>query len=218
MKTFLRFAFLALVPLLSVSWSSAAEARPNILWFVVDDMSANLSCYGEKLIATPNVDRLAREGTRFSRAFTTAPVCSPCRSGFITGMYQTTISAHQHRSGRGTEKIVLPSGVVPVPAIFQQAGYFTCIGSGLVDAGAAGKAKGKNAKKAGAGGGLRMAGLTQTARRPAARRLTSRRPTAATVAAAAATATVALLRARPSPRPLTTQPSTTTTRPQRERR
>jgi hypothetical protein len=60
MKTFLRFAFLALVPLLSVSWSSAAEARPNILWFVVDDMSANLSCYGEKLIATPNVDRLAR--------------------------------------------------------------------------------------------------------------------------------------------------------------
>ena len=154
MKTFLRFAFLALVPLLSVSWSSAAEARPNILWFVVDDMSANLSCYGEKLIATPNVDRLAREGTRFSRAFTTAPVCSPCRSGFITGMYQTTISAHQHRSGRGTEKIVLPSGVVPVPAIFQQAGYFTCIGSGLVDAGAAGKAKGKNAKKAGAGGGL----------------------------------------------------------------
>ena len=52
-------------------------AQPNILWFIVDDMSANFSCYGEKLIQTPHVDRLAREGTRFSRAFVTAPVCSP---------------------------------------------------------------------------------------------------------------------------------------------
>ena len=112
----------------------AAEVRPNILWFIVDDMSANFSSYGEKLIETPHVDRLAREGTRFSRAYTTAPVCSPCRSALITGMYQTTIGAHQHRSGRGTEKIVLPEGVVPVPAIFQQAGYYTCIGDGLPDA------------------------------------------------------------------------------------
>ena len=129
-----------------LAWASplfAAEARPNVLWFIVDDMSANFSSYGEKLIETPHVDRLAREGTRFNHAYTTAPVCSPCRSGFITGMYQTTIGAHHHRSGRGTEKIVLPAGVVPVPAIFQQAGYFTCIGSGLPDAGRAGK--GRNA-------------------------------------------------------------------------
>src|SRR4051812_6794940 len=107
------------------------EARPNILWFVVDDMSANFSCYGEKLIETPHVDRLAREGTRFSHAFVTAPVCSPCRSALITGMYQTTIGAHHHRSGRGVEKIHLPDGVIPVPVLFQQAGYYTCIGSGL---------------------------------------------------------------------------------------
>ncbi|MFM7130496.1 MAG: sulfatase-like hydrolase/transferase, partial [bacterium] len=72
--------------------------RPNILWFVVDDMSANFSCYGEKLIETPAVDRLAREGTRFANAFVTAPVCSPCRSALITGMYQTSIGAHHHRS------------------------------------------------------------------------------------------------------------------------
>src|SRR5262245_63617383 len=89
-------------------------SRPNVVWFIVDDMSANFSCYGEKTISTPNVDRLAREGTRFSHAFTTAPVCSPCRSAFITGMYQTTIGSHHHRSGRGTERIVLPAGVEPV--------------------------------------------------------------------------------------------------------
>lgn len=147
----LRFALVALLALASFHPLVAAEARPNVLWFIVDDMSANFSCYGEKLIATPHVDRLAREGTRFSHAYTTAPVCSPCRSGFITGLYQTTIGAHHHRSGRGAEKIVLPAETAPVPAIFQRAGYYTCIGSGLPDTGRAGK--GKNAKKA-AGGAL----------------------------------------------------------------
>ncbi len=137
------FLFLACLfsPLLS-----AAE-RPNLLWFIVDDMSANFSCYGEKAIATPHVDKLATEGTRFSRAYVTAPVCSPCRSALITGMYQTTIGAHQHRSGRGELKIHLPDGVEPIPAILQHHGYHTCIGDGLNAApapGKGGKAKGRS--------------------------------------------------------------------------
>jgi arylsulfatase A-like enzyme len=103
-------------------------ARPNILWIVVDDMSAHFSCYGEKAIETPNVDRLAAEGTRFSRAFATAPVCSTFRSALITGMYQTSIGAHHHRSGRAVP-IELPAEVVPLPLLFQQAGYHTSIGS-----------------------------------------------------------------------------------------
>jgi len=119
--------------------SGAEETRPNIVWIIVDDMSANFSCYGESTIATPNVDRLAREGTRFSRAFVTAPVCSPCRSALITGMYQTSIGAHHHRSGRGVERIQLPKGVEPIPALFQRQGYFTCIGGPL--------AKGQNLGK-----------------------------------------------------------------------
>src|SRR5688572_674893 len=131
------------------SATATAASKPNILWFVVDDMSANFSCYGEKLIQTPHVDRLAREGTRFANAFVTAPVCSPCRSALITGMYQTSIGAHHHRSGRGVEKIHLPDGVAPVPVLFQKAGYFTCIGSGL-PAGQNAKKKGKKA----AGNGL----------------------------------------------------------------
>jgi arylsulfatase A-like enzyme len=111
--------------------AATASDRPNVLWFVVDDMSANFSCYGETAIETPNVDRLAREGTKFTHAFVTAPVCSPCRSALVTGMYQTSTGAHHHRSGRGVEKIHLPEGVRLVPALFQEAGYFTCIGSGL---------------------------------------------------------------------------------------
>lgn len=139
--------------LLVVGRAFAAESRPNVLWFIVDDMSANFSCYGEKAVQTPNVDRLAREGTRFSHAFVTAPVCSPCRSAFITGMYQTTIGAHHHRSGRGEEKIHLPAGVVPAPVLFQQAGYYTCIGSGLPNTSRAGKAKAARKKQTGEGGG-----------------------------------------------------------------
>src|SRR5687767_4709176 len=129
MKRSLLFTLISLAA--PITCASAADQRPNILWFIVDDMSANFSCYGEKTIQTPNIDRLAREGTKFNHAFTTAPVCSPCRSAFITGMYQTTIGAHQHRSGRGEEKIHLPAGVEPVPAIFQRACYFSAIGTGL---------------------------------------------------------------------------------------
>src|SRR5688500_20338609 len=107
-----------LAPLLSslaVCSTAAAQAapaeRPNILWILIDDMSANFSCYGEKTIETPHVDRMALEGVRFAKAFTTAPVCSPSRSALITGMYQTSIGAQNHRSGRGSEKIYLPDGV-----------------------------------------------------------------------------------------------------------
>ncbi|MGC3965816.1 MAG: sulfatase [Pirellulales bacterium] len=139
----------------SVVAAAAPAERPNILWIIVDDMSPNLSCYGEKLIQTPHVDRLAREGIRFSQAFTTAPVCSPSRSALITGMFQTTIGAQNHRSGRGSEKIYLPDGVVPVPKLFQQAGYYTCIGGGVPGPNAkpAGKKAAKKAKGDGEGGG-----------------------------------------------------------------
>lgn len=125
-------SLLASAALLLPSAATAAE-RPNVLWFVVDDMSAHFSCYGETLIQTPHVDRLAAEGTRFTRAYVTAPVCSTCRSALITGMYQTTLGAHHHRSGRGELKIHLPEGVTPVPVLLQRAGYYTCIGSGLPD-------------------------------------------------------------------------------------
>ncbi len=137
------------VTVASCTVACAAE-RPNVLWFVVDDMSANFSCYGEKRIETPNVDRLAREGTRFTHAFVTAPVCSPCRSALITGMYQTSIGSHHHRSGRGEIKVHLPDGVTPVPVLFQKAGYYTCTGSGLLpeEGGANG------GRKKGKGGGF----------------------------------------------------------------
>ena len=81
-------AVLLLLPVESVRAGKAAgpDARLNIAWFVVDDMSANCSCHGEALMQTPHVDRLAREETRFANAFVTAPLCSPCRPALIAVM------------------------------------------------------------------------------------------------------------------------------------
>lgn len=113
----------------TMAWpaTSAADERPNLVWIIVDDMSVNFSCYGETAIQTPNVDALAEQGVRFTNAYVTAPVCSTCRSAFITGMYQTAIGAHNHRSGRGSEKIRLPDGIPMLPSLFQDAGYQTSI-------------------------------------------------------------------------------------------
>jgi len=115
--------------LLVLSLSAFAAERPNILWIVTEDMSPHFGCYGETAIKTPNVDRLAAEGTRFANAHVTAPICSISRSALITGMYQTSIGAQHHRSGRGTVKIELPNGVVPVPKLFKDAGYWTSNGA-----------------------------------------------------------------------------------------
>ncbi len=98
--------------------------RPNILWLVADDLSPELGCYGDPLSKTPNLDRLAADGVRFNNAFTTAPVCSASRSAFFTGMYQTTIGGHNHRT-RGKFLKPLPEGVKLVMDRFRQAGYFT---------------------------------------------------------------------------------------------
>ena len=107
----------------------AAQDRPNIVWILAEDMSCHFGYQGERTIATPNVDRLAREGTVFEAAHVTCPVCSPSRSALITGMYQTTIGAHNHRSFRGTLKNDLTPPVRPVPELFREAGYHVCNGA-----------------------------------------------------------------------------------------
>jgi arylsulfatase A-like enzyme len=120
-----------------ISTASPNRTSPNIVWIVVDDMSSHFGYQGEKLVKTPHVDRLAREGVIFSKAYVTAPVCSTFRSAVITGMYQTTIGAHHHRSSRGEQKIQLPKAMKTIPEMFRAAGYHTS------NADAAGKRPGK---------------------------------------------------------------------------
>src|SRR5688572_20389610 len=99
-------------------------ASPNILWLIAEDFGPHLGCYGTKEVFTPNLDRLAAEGVRYTRFFTTAPVCSPSRSAFMTGMYQTTIGAHNHRSHRD-DGYTLPKGTRLLTDWMRDAGYFT---------------------------------------------------------------------------------------------
>lgn len=97
---------------------------PNILWLIAEDFGQHLGCYGAREVWTPNLDQLAAEGVRYTRFFTTAPVCSPSRSAFMTGMYQTSIGAHNHRSHRD-DGYTLPAGVRVLTDWLRDAGYFT---------------------------------------------------------------------------------------------
>ena len=118
---------------------SAATKRPNILWIVAEDASPHLGCYGERSIKTPNLDLLAAEGVRFENAFVTCPVCSPCRSALVTGMYQTTSCSHNHRSqGKDTKRggneayydsYQLPDAIPLISDLFREAGYYVCNGA-----------------------------------------------------------------------------------------
>lgn len=99
--------------------ASTPSPRPNFLWISCEDMSPDLGCYGAPDARTPNLDRLAAQGARFTRAFSAAPVCAPSRSTIITGIYATTLGSHHMRS-----KVVIPAGVKCFPEHLRNAGYY----------------------------------------------------------------------------------------------
>jgi N-sulfoglucosamine sulfohydrolase len=123
-RTFLRRGAAAAFPAIIQARSGSAADRPNILWIIGDDLGCELGCYDFPNVRTPHMDRLANEGVRFSQFHTTAPVCSASRSAFNTGLYQTTIGAHNHRSHR-KDGYTLPQGVRLITERLRERGYFT---------------------------------------------------------------------------------------------
>jgi len=93
--------------------------RPNVLWITCEDMSPNLGCYGDAYAVTPNLDRLAARGVRYTHVFSHAGVCAPSRSGLITGMYPTSLGSHHMRCTTS-----LPDFVKCFPEYLREAGYF----------------------------------------------------------------------------------------------
>jgi len=100
---------LVLVPLLlgavfrpaTTAASPADDDRPlNLVWISAEDMSPWLGCYGDDTVPTPNLDRLAAEGVRYTNAFATTPVCAPGRSTLITGCWATEIGSMHMRTGK----------------------------------------------------------------------------------------------------------------------
>lgn len=127
-KTRRQFLKTAGVGLLASTVAPAAFAkkaeRPNIIWLMAEDICPDLSCYGTKAVETPNLDKMATEGVRFTQAFCTAPVCSASRSAMMLGAHQNTFGAHQHRTDK---KQMLPDGVKPITQWLEEAGYYTCL-------------------------------------------------------------------------------------------
>ncbi|HYR57173.1 MAG TPA: sulfatase [Chthoniobacteraceae bacterium] len=121
-----RFLPLAAVLIASLArpLAAAPEVRPNILWLIAEDIGPDLGCYGDPDSRTPKLDRLAAQGRLYRNAYSTAPVCSPSRSAFCTGMYQTSFGAQHHRSHRD-DGYQLPAGVRLVTDRLREAGYFT---------------------------------------------------------------------------------------------
>ena len=102
-------------------------AAPNILFIMADDLGyADLSCYGRREYATPALDRLARQGARFTHAYANSAVCSATRTALMTGRYQyrLPIGLEEPLQGRG---LGLPPGHPTLPSLLRERGYATAL-------------------------------------------------------------------------------------------
>ena len=105
----------------TVSPTGQNSKRPNILWISTEDMSPHLGCYGDKVAITPNIDRLASQGVRYTNVFTTAAISAPVRSGLITGMYQTSIGCMHMRTTSYRRSVENPVEFTAVPPHYVKA-------------------------------------------------------------------------------------------------
>lgn len=105
-----------------LSVNAADQARPNVILFIGDDISwDDFGCYGNTAARTPNIDRLAKNGLRFTEAYLTASSCSPSRSSIITGRYP-------HNNGKAAELHQPIAWNLPwFPALLRDAGYYTAL-------------------------------------------------------------------------------------------
>lgn len=109
---------------LHLTYAGAAERPPNIVFIMADDLGlGDVGCYGGKAIPTPNIDRLAAEGVRFTNAYSASAVCAPTRCGLMTGLHM----GHATRRANGSKngEIPLKSEEVTIAELLKRAGYAT---------------------------------------------------------------------------------------------
>ena len=113
------FGSVAVAALFPVYIRAAQSSRPNIVWISCEDISQHLGCYGEEFSVTPNIDQLAKESVRYTRAFTVHGVCAPSRSGIITGMYPSSLWSVNMRC-----RALKPDSIKCFPQYLREAGYY----------------------------------------------------------------------------------------------
>jgi arylsulfatase A len=110
----------------------AAAGRPNIIFILGDDIAqGDLGCYGQKLIQTPNLDRMAAEGTRYTQAYAGTSVCAPSRTSLITGLHVGHAPSRGNKKPPGTKEGQWPlaAGTLTVAQVLKTQGYATaCMG------------------------------------------------------------------------------------------
>lgn len=112
----------AMLLLAGLPGTGAAERPPNIIWIMADDLGyGDLGCYGQETLRTPNIDRLAAEGMRFTQAYAGSTVCAPSRSVLMTGLHTG------HCDVRGNKLVPLKDETVTVAEVLRDAGYATAM-------------------------------------------------------------------------------------------
>lgn len=108
----------------------AAEPKPNIIFILSDDIAqGDLGCYGQKLIQTPNLDRMAAEGTRYTQAYCGTTVCAPSRTSLMTGLHMGHSPVRANREIQPEGQMPLPANTFTVAKLLKSAGYATaCAG------------------------------------------------------------------------------------------
>ena len=120
---------LALTTALLLTLSAKAQPKYNLITIVTDDQAQwAVGAYGNKECVTPNMDRLAREGMKFSNAFVTTPVCSPSRASFFTGLYGTQLNITDWINGpESAAGVGIPQSCTTWPEVLKQNGYTTAL-------------------------------------------------------------------------------------------
>ncbi len=115
---------------LSLLWRADASAagKPNLIWIMADDLGyGELGCYGQKVIQTPHLDRMAREGMRFTQFYAGAPVCAPSRSVLMTGLHHGHTRVRGNAGASNPLSQALRADDVTVARVLQKAGYQTAL-------------------------------------------------------------------------------------------
>jgi arylsulfatase A-like enzyme len=119
---------LHLLLLSALATLATASGKPNFIFILSDDLAqGDCGSYGQKLIKTPNLDRMAREGTRYQQAYCGTTVCAPSRTSLMTGLHMGHSPIRANREAKPEGQKPLPEGTFTVAKLLKSAGYATAV-------------------------------------------------------------------------------------------